>query len=375
MITDPGLCPTLVVDPAYFRVDDIVAGQKMTVDLADGTATPYRVAGIVAPRGVCIWDGQPGCWTVDDLEADDPDLSIVHQGNVFVDSGGQRLACAVLASNLGHAPIGLGLNQAKSWMDHTGTQIARIRYAYSPLGLVASGVLWPEAAADERLLAELEASPTSLDARWMVNVAPELDPSGALRRYRLAGAVLVNTPGLPIARAASGPIWIFDGPTRGAATERPLPKGTIMTKTAAIATADTYTDTAGEVWVRRAAVTELLDVHLEALAESPALDDEHAQNMDVRATAFADTKAEVLGDAKPITASGCNCAKTAASAAADLGMTDAAPALTQDATSTDPQAEIDALRMQLDEVTAERDALRMQLDEMEMAQLDQLVAG
>lgn len=196
------LIPVDDVDPAYFMPPmDMLASTKMSVALDE--PLPGHLYGVVAPRGRCLLDGTQACWTVDDLERDDPNLEFVHQGDVRL-TDGSMLKISALAGDVGHAPRDLSPEQARDWMGATSMQIGRVRFQYTAAGLVAAGVVWPEVVANQRIVAELRASPTSLDARWMAAVAHFKE----LGHYALCGAVFVNTPGLPIARVGSIDPWM-----------------------------------------------------------------------------------------------------------------------------------------------------------------------
>lgn len=190
--------PVDEVDPAYFIPPaSLTAATKMSISL-DGPL-PGQVYGTVAPEGRCILDGGASCWTVADLQRDDPNLDRVHQGDARL-TDGTLLKIAALSGDVGHAPAGLSAQQANDWMGATGTQFARVRFSYKEgVGLVAAGIAWPEIVANQRSVAALRASPTSLDARWLSAVAWLKDEG----RYALCGAVFVNTPGLPLNRAAA----------------------------------------------------------------------------------------------------------------------------------------------------------------------------
>lgn len=204
------MIPVDDVPAAYFEPPaGMSASTKMAIAL-DGPL-PGHLYGVVAPRGRCLLDGQPGCWTVDDLQLDDPNLAFVHQGDVRL-ADGSLFKISALSGDIGHAPGNLTPAQARDWMGATGTQFGRVRYSYTAAGLVAAGIVWPEIVANQRLVAGLRASPSSLDARWLSGVAFIKDEG----HYALCGAVFVNSPGLPIARAASfgwrSDRWLsFDG--------------------------------------------------------------------------------------------------------------------------------------------------------------------
>lgn len=195
--------PLRPVPFAYF--DEAIAsakikpGTKLKVDLYG--AMPGHVYGVVAPYGVCIRDSQPGCWVSEDLRRADPVLAIgkPHQGDTLVvdpDGSERVLATANIGGGAGHSPDTpqTSTSEVQSYYENTSTQLMRVRYWWGEHGLCATGILWPDVAADPRAVATIEASPVSLHAR------PIEDEGG---RLGFVGAALVNTPGLPLRRASA----------------------------------------------------------------------------------------------------------------------------------------------------------------------------
>lgn len=215
-IVEGSLVPIAPVPYAWFDPDIALAkirpGMKMAVDV--GGSMPGHVYGVVGPRGVCIRDGKPGCWTVDDLEREDPDFTVgqPHQGDtevVYPDGSVSMLATANMGGDRGHSPdeSWMKTSTVQDFYENSSTQLARLRYFWGPPGLCAAGVMWPDVAADARAVAKFRASPVSLHAR------PIKDQGG---RLGMVGACLVNVPGLPNARAAStvdagGIVMTWDG--------------------------------------------------------------------------------------------------------------------------------------------------------------------
>lgn len=193
--------------------DLISRDTKITVDLDPDSPTFGRLYGIVAPSGTCLL-GDAGskdkatCWTVDHLRLDDPDLAYAHQGDAVVretDGSIRTIKVAVLSGDLEHSTGYMTADEAKSYIENTGTQIAAVRYHWHDLGLVMSGVLFPSALNTETVRKVL-ASPVSLEARTFAfssYIATE-------ERYRLTGAILVNMPGLPLRRASAADIGTTD---------------------------------------------------------------------------------------------------------------------------------------------------------------------
>ncbi|MGL4300217.1 MAG: hypothetical protein ACRCW4_14195 [Candidatus Neomicrothrix subdominans] len=194
----PEIVPALFKQAGYFDDPTAVleaADRRVVLQLDPEQPLYGRLAAVVAPPGVCLLDGTDECWTVEDLRRDDPHLEFAHQADALTDESGGQMPVAILAGNAGHAPINLTADEARSWMDTTSRKMADIRYHYSPLGLVASGVLERHVVEDEAMVARMLA-PFSLDARW-VPIVSRIRTHAADVGYRLAGSVFVNVPGLP----------------------------------------------------------------------------------------------------------------------------------------------------------------------------------
>lgn len=183
------------------------------LDAAPARFTVYpdgSCAGVVAPAGRCLLDGTGECWTVprpadgrgSTLTGSPRDDYIVANLGSTACSDGTLVATGVLAGAGGHAPrssrlralgvpaaqVGLAAGDFYADTDH---QMARVRYGWSDVagdgvgGIVAVGALWPEV--DDRGVASILASATSIDYRWLPDEA----------QYRLVGSCLVNIGGLP----------------------------------------------------------------------------------------------------------------------------------------------------------------------------------
>lgn len=130
--------------------------------------------------------GLPGCET----PFHDPDYQLFHLGYVETDQG--PISCGSITIGTGHASIrrGVGMAEAISHYDNTGTQAAWVRCGEDSFGIWFSGTVCPDL--DDADLRRLEAAPLSADWR----------PVGGLHRLvRLLG---VNTPGYPVPRTATG---------------------------------------------------------------------------------------------------------------------------------------------------------------------------
>lgn len=144
-----------------------------------------RVAGVVAPAGRCLLKPGADCWQVP-KPANDAELAMAHTG--FTETAdGSLVHTAVIGGGAGHASEWAPVNVAQRHYADTSTQLARGVYRWSDVagGMTFVGAVWPEAT--ERDIATIQASPASIDYRW---IQDEGD-------YRLVGACLVNIGGLP----------------------------------------------------------------------------------------------------------------------------------------------------------------------------------
>jgi hypothetical protein len=200
--------PAPLYFPAAWVTDEAAdtAPPKLTV-FPDG-----RVAGVVAPAGVCtLNEVTPGeCWTVprpadgrgstlfcplDSGELDE-EYRKAHVGTMFVDNGDgtvTEVVCANLAGAGGHAIPGRGVQAAQvhynDATNDTRYMAARGRYVWSDEagGIVFVGALWPEV--DERKAAEVRAAACSIDFHMI--------RGQGIDDYRLVGCCLVNIGALP----------------------------------------------------------------------------------------------------------------------------------------------------------------------------------
>lgn len=198
---------TAALDPPLEWFTDEAADEappKLTV--FDGG----RIAGVVAPEGVCILNEQrPGeCWVVPrpadgrgssllvDLDGGwEEEYRMAHVGSL-VTAEGVEIASAVLAGAGGHASPAASngyasrhYNHESNAMDDTRWQVARGRYVWSDRagGVVFLGACWPEVS--DRQVAEIRAAACSIDYRWVTGRGVD--------DYRLLGATLVNIGALP----------------------------------------------------------------------------------------------------------------------------------------------------------------------------------
>ena len=93
-----------------------------------------HVFGHVAPRGQCILDGRPGCWSIP--ESDDLHWSM--QGVTEL-ADGSMLETGVIPMDCNHAPANGGAAEAIDFMANSGVQLARVRYAWDQVGITACG--------------------------------------------------------------------------------------------------------------------------------------------------------------------------------------------------------------------------------------------
>lgn len=177
----------------YFEVDDrLTSNTKAVLDTDPNSETYGKLQFVLAPWGRCILDGGSDCWTISELKDEDPDLNFAHQGDVELDDG-SILKIANLGGDAGHAPGAMTAGQARDYYGNTSLQVARVRYAWNDkLGLVGSGVVWPDVLENKLAQAKIMASSTSLDARYIQDE----------KKYRLVGACMVSIPGLPLRRAS-----------------------------------------------------------------------------------------------------------------------------------------------------------------------------
>lgn len=185
-------------------------------DAAPPKLTPFpdgRVAGVVAPAGVCTLNEViPGeCWTAP-RPADgrgstllcglftgesEEDYRKAHVGTTMT-AEGVEIVTANLSGAGGHANPHASVLGAQvhynDASDDTRFQVARGRYVWSDQagGLVFVGALWPEV--NERNLAEVRAAACSVDYRWI--------RGQSIDDYRLVGTCLVNIGALPSRFAA-----------------------------------------------------------------------------------------------------------------------------------------------------------------------------
>lgn len=150
-----------------------------------------RVAGVVAPAGRCLLNGSNECWMVPKPRNED-ELRLAHTG--FTRTAEDSIvATAVLGGGAGHASEWASPQVAQRHYADTSTQLMRGTYRWSDKagGLVFVGAVWPEVT--PRQIAEINASPASIDYRWIEDE----------HEHRLVGACLVNIGGLPTRWRAS----------------------------------------------------------------------------------------------------------------------------------------------------------------------------
>jgi 2'-5' RNA ligase len=150
-----------------------------------------RVAGVVAPAGRCLLNGSAECWMIPKPRSQS-ELDLAHTGFTKTASG-TTIKSGVLAGGGGHASEWAGVSVAQRHYADTNTQLMRGVYRWSDKagGLTFVGAVWPEVT--PRQIAEINASPASIDYRWIEDE----------REHRLVGATLVNIGGLPTRWRAS----------------------------------------------------------------------------------------------------------------------------------------------------------------------------
>lgn len=198
--------------PPHFEFPDPFTGSQLVMDGAAPLAPPEawfsqeaadaapekievfpggRVAGVVAPAGRCLLRPGTECWMVP-KPRDEGELAMAHTGFTPTAEGG-RVATAVLGGGAGHAGEWATPEVAQRHYADTSTQLMRGTYRWSDKagGLVFVGAVWPDVT--PRQIAEINASPASIDYRWIEDE----------REHRLVGACLVNIGGLPTRWRAS----------------------------------------------------------------------------------------------------------------------------------------------------------------------------
>ena len=173
-----------------------------------------RIAGVVAPAGRCLLDGQKGCWTVPrpadgrgstlygDQGNPDGDYSMANCGHTMT-AEGIEIPTGTVAGPGGHANPHASVGMTRSHYDNSDWQTGRGRYVWSDKagGLVFVGAAWPELS--PRQIATIRASAVSVDYRWIEDE----------RRHRLVASCLVNVGALPsryAARVAAGGVVPID---------------------------------------------------------------------------------------------------------------------------------------------------------------------
>jgi hypothetical protein len=144
-----------------------------------------RVAGVVAPAGRCLLRPGTDCWMVP-KPRNQAELDMAHTG-FTVTASGEPMRTAVLGGGAGHAKEWASADVAQRHYADTSTQLMRGVYRWSDKagGMTFVGAVWPNVT--PRQIAEINASPASVDYRW---IADE-------QEHRLVGACLVNIGGLP----------------------------------------------------------------------------------------------------------------------------------------------------------------------------------
>lgn len=141
-----------------------------------------RFAGTVAQRGTYLL--HPGVkWSPSDSPTNYREAM---QGDTYC-SDGSTVRTANLSSSMNHVPDARSFNAAVDAMSNTGTALARVRFVDLPgYGTVALGAAWP--GLTDVQVRMMQASALSGDWRYR----PEY------QGYDMAGAIFVNTPGLPL---------------------------------------------------------------------------------------------------------------------------------------------------------------------------------
>jgi hypothetical protein len=145
-----------------------------------------RVAGVVAPAGRCLLNGSRECWTPPRPRDAEAEYAMANAGWTPTLEGGE-VRTGVLGGGAGHADMHASASVAQKFYAETSTQLMRGTYRWSDKagGVVFVGAVWPEIT--PRQIAEINASPASIDYRW---IEDEGD-------HRLVGCTLVNIGGLP----------------------------------------------------------------------------------------------------------------------------------------------------------------------------------
>lgn len=214
-----------IAERPHFEFQDPYTGSQLVMDGAAPLAPPDawlsqaaaddapeklmvfpggRVAGVVAPAGRCLLKPGVECWTVPKPRSQ-AELDMAHTG-FTVTASGAPVRTAVLGGGAGHAKEWATAEVAQRHYADTSTQLMRGVYRWSDKagGLTFVGALWPDVT--PRQVAEINASPASVDYRW-------IEDEG---EHRLVGACLVNIGGLPTrwraARTATAVILIPERP-------------------------------------------------------------------------------------------------------------------------------------------------------------------
>lgn len=210
--------------PPHFKFPDPFTGSMLEMDGAAPLAPPTawfsqaaadaapeklqvfpggRVAGVVAPAGRCLLNGSNECWMIP-KPSSQAELGLAHTG--FTPTAeGTKVRTGVIGSKRGHASEWASAQVAQEHYANTATQLMRGTYRWSDVagGMTFVGAVWPDVT--PRQIAEIDASPASIDYRW---IADERD-------HRLVGACLVNIGGLPTRwRATKTASAVFVEPER-----------------------------------------------------------------------------------------------------------------------------------------------------------------
>ena len=167
-----------------------------------------RVGGWFYQQGVCLVDGQAGCW---EPPPSATGYALFHQQDVVTDDG-KLIKVGVIGNVGGHASPFVGPSTAQRHYADPDSQLIICRAGDDATGgwiagSMVPGLSWSDVALVRR--SALSGDWRPMDRKWFrfAGVRPT-DPQG----YDCVGPTLVNRPGLPLirqfARTASMPVYL-----------------------------------------------------------------------------------------------------------------------------------------------------------------------